>query len=81
MSIAYETYKSVGNETYGKLVCELAPYFSTIDPQFVDMKPGYVEKQHYRKAVGFYRKTSRLMTLSGLFLGYAPKDIRSGDRI
>jgi uncharacterized protein (TIGR00369 family) len=43
MSIAYETYKSVGNEKYGKLVCELAPYFSTIDPQFVDMKPGYVE--------------------------------------
>ena len=43
MSIAYETYKSVGNETYSKLVCELAPYFSTIDPQFVDMRPGYVE--------------------------------------
>ena len=43
MSIAYETYKSVGNETYGKLVCELAPYFSTIDPQFMDMRPGYVE--------------------------------------
>jgi len=43
MSIAYETYKSVGNETYGKFVCELAPYFSTIDPQFVDMKPDYVE--------------------------------------
>ena len=38
MSIAYETY--------GKLVCELAPYFSTIDPQFVDMKPGYVEKNN-----------------------------------
>jgi uncharacterized protein (TIGR00369 family) len=43
MSIAYETYKSVGNEKYDKLVCELAPYFSTIDPQFVDMRPGYVE--------------------------------------
>lgn len=43
MSIAYETYKSVGNEKYGKLVCEFAPYFSTIDPQFVDMRPGYVE--------------------------------------
>ena len=43
MNIAYETYKSVGNEEYGKLVCELAPYFSTIDPQFVNMKPGYVE--------------------------------------
>jgi uncharacterized protein (TIGR00369 family) len=43
MSIAYEAYKSVGNEEYGKLVCEFAPYFSTIDPQFVDMKPGYVE--------------------------------------
>jgi uncharacterized protein (TIGR00369 family) len=43
MSIAYETYKSVGNEKYGKMVCELAPYFNSIDPQFVDMKPGYVE--------------------------------------
>jgi uncharacterized protein (TIGR00369 family) len=43
MNIAYETYKSVGNEEYGKLVCGLAPYFSTIDPQFVNMKPGYVE--------------------------------------
>lgn len=43
MSLAYETYKSVGNEKYGKLVCELAPYFSTIVPQFVHMKPGYVE--------------------------------------
>jgi hypothetical protein len=38
MSIAYETYC--------KLVCELARYFSTIDPQFVDMKPGYVEKNN-----------------------------------
>ena len=73
MSIAYETY--------GKLVYELAPYFSTIDPQLVDMKPGYVEKQHYRKAVGFYREASRLMTLSDLFIGYAPKDIRSGAQI
>ncbi len=43
MNIAYETYKSVGNEEYGKLVCELAPYFSTIDPRFIDVKPGYVE--------------------------------------
>jgi len=43
MSVAYEAYKSVGNEEYAKLVCELAPYFSTIDPQFVDVKPGYVE--------------------------------------
>jgi uncharacterized protein (TIGR00369 family) len=43
MSIAYEAYKSVGNEEYSKLVSEFAPYFSTIDPQFVEMRPGYVE--------------------------------------
>lgn len=43
MSLAYETFKSVGEEKYGKLICEIAPYFSTIDPRFVDMKPGYVE--------------------------------------
>ncbi len=43
MSIAYDTFQSVGSEKYGKLLCEFAPYFSTIDPQFVDMKPGYVE--------------------------------------
>jgi len=45
MSVAYETYKSIGKEKYGKMVCELAPYFSSIDPQFLDMKPGYVEIQ------------------------------------
>ena len=43
MSVAYETYKSIGKEKYTKMVCELAPYFSSIDPRFVDMKPGYVE--------------------------------------
>lgn len=43
MSIAYETYQSIGKEEYGKIVCDLAPYFGSIDPQFVEMKPGYVE--------------------------------------
>lgn len=43
MSIAYDTYKSVGKEKWGKLVCEFAPYFNTIEPEFVEMRPGYVE--------------------------------------
>lgn len=43
MSVAYEAYKSIGKENYGKLVGKMAPYFSTIDPQFVEMRPGYVE--------------------------------------
>jgi acyl-coenzyme A thioesterase PaaI-like protein len=43
MRVAYETYKSAGKETYTKLVCKMAPYFSSIDPQFEDIRPGYVE--------------------------------------
>ncbi len=38
-----ELYKSTGNEDFSKLVTELAPYFSTINPMFVDLKPGYAE--------------------------------------
>lgn len=43
MSQALEIYKSSGNEAFTKLVIEMAPYFSTIEPMFVDLKPGYAE--------------------------------------
>jgi acyl-coenzyme A thioesterase PaaI-like protein len=36
-------YKQMGNEAFSKAVCNLAPYFSTIDPVFVDLRPGYAE--------------------------------------
>jgi acyl-coenzyme A thioesterase PaaI-like protein len=39
MSLLYEAYKTVGNEGLGKVVSDAAPYFGTINPQFVDVRP------------------------------------------
>ncbi len=43
MSEIYELYKSVGIEEFGKMIVGSAPYFSTIYPQFKEIRPGYVE--------------------------------------
>lgn len=43
MSKLNDLYQAVGNELFTKKICEIAPYFSTIDPQFVDLRQGYSE--------------------------------------
>jgi len=43
MSQLFELYKRVGNSSFSQKICEIAPYFATIDPQFVDLRPGYAE--------------------------------------
>jgi acyl-coenzyme A thioesterase PaaI-like protein len=43
MSQILDYYKSVGNEQFGKLITEGAPYFGTIEPKFVAVKQAYVE--------------------------------------
>jgi len=43
MSEIYELYKNVGIEKFGKTIVKSAPYFGTIDPQFKEIRPGYVE--------------------------------------
>lgn len=43
MSELYDLYKKLGNEEYGKAISEIAPYFSTVDPHFVELRPGYCE--------------------------------------
>ena len=43
MSQALQFYQSAGNEAFSKMVCQMAPYFATIDPTFVELKPGYAE--------------------------------------
>lgn len=43
MSQALEFYKKVGNEEFTKMIINGAPYFGTIDPVFVELKPGYAE--------------------------------------
>jgi len=43
MSQLYQMYQQVGNEGFGQLIAQVAPYFATIDPKFVALRPGYAE--------------------------------------
>jgi len=43
MSQTLEIYKKAGNEEFTKMIVNLAPYFGTIDPMFVELRPGYGE--------------------------------------
>ncbi len=43
MNPTLSMYNAAGNEDFTKMVTEFAPYFQTIDPLFVDLKPGYAE--------------------------------------
>lgn len=43
MSKLYELYQAVGNEAFSREISKIAPYFSTIDPMFVELRPGYAE--------------------------------------
>lgn len=43
MSELYALYKKLGKQAYGKAISEIAPYFSTISPHFVALRPGYCE--------------------------------------
>jgi acyl-coenzyme A thioesterase PaaI-like protein len=36
-------YKQMGNQGFSKAVANFAPYFSTIAPTFLDLRPGYAE--------------------------------------
>lgn len=36
-------YEQMGNEKFSNTVAEFAPYFSTIDPEFIQLKPNYAE--------------------------------------
>jgi uncharacterized protein (TIGR00369 family) len=43
MSQLFDLYKKLGNTTFSKKICEIVPYFATIEPEFVDLQPGYSE--------------------------------------
>ncbi len=43
MSELYDLYKATGNDIFTMKVCEIAPFFSTIDPHFEILRPGYCE--------------------------------------
>lgn len=43
MSELFDLYTHIGNAAFSKKICEIVPYFATIDPQFIDLRPGYAE--------------------------------------
>ena len=43
MSELFDLYRHTGNAIFSKKICEIVPYFSTIEPQFVDLRPNYAE--------------------------------------
>lgn len=43
MSQLFDLYKAAGKTLFSKKICEIAPYFATIDPQFFELRPGYAE--------------------------------------
>jgi acyl-coenzyme A thioesterase PaaI-like protein len=45
MSQVLEMFKNAGPEQFSKMVCQMAPYFSTIDPILVELRPGHAEAQ------------------------------------
>jgi acyl-coenzyme A thioesterase PaaI-like protein len=36
-------YQKMGPQAFSKAATELAPYFATIEPEFVELRPGYAE--------------------------------------
>jgi len=43
MSQLLAAYEQAGVEKFSEMICQMAPYFSTINPHFVALKPGYSE--------------------------------------
>ncbi|MBK1852923.1 DUF4442 domain-containing protein [Marinobacter sp. 1-4A] len=52
MSQALAAVNAFGAEAFGNMVCQQAPYFSTIQPELVDLKPEYAEARvPFRKEI------------------------------
>ena len=43
MSELHDLYKKLGNEGYGEAIGKKALYFSTIRPEFLELRPGFCE--------------------------------------
>lgn len=64
MSQVLEMFNMAGPEQFSKTVCQMAPYFSTIDPTLTALRPSYAEA-----AVPFRREvTNHLGTMHAIAL-------------
>lgn len=43
MNQTLSLYQEMGNEAFTKVVTEMAPYFTSIEPEFIQLKPKYAE--------------------------------------
>ncbi len=56
-----------GKWLFGKFVCRMAPYFGTIKPRFVELKPGYCEATlHKRRCVENHLHTVHAIAMANL---------------
>jgi len=52
MSQALAAFKAFGAESFSQTVCQQAPYFSTIQPELVELRPEYAEARvPFRKEI------------------------------
>ncbi|AOJ04378.1 MULTISPECIES: hotdog fold domain-containing protein [Burkholderia] len=64
MSQVLEMFKAAGAAQFSKMVCQMAPFFGTIEPQVVELQPGRAEAK-----VGFRREiTNHLGTVHAIAL-------------
>ena len=57
-------FKTAGAEQFSKMVCQMAPYFGTIEPKLVELHPGQAEAH-----VAFRREiTNHLGTVHAIAL-------------
>lgn len=62
MSQLLALYNNVGNDQFSQMVCQVAPFFSTITPEFTALRPSYCEA-----AVKFRREiTNHLGTIHAI---------------
>ena len=43
MSLFLQVFKEQGPEKFSSMIGDVAPYFATIDPEFVALEPGFAE--------------------------------------
>ncbi|AIO70952.1 hotdog fold domain-containing protein [Burkholderia oklahomensis] len=64
MSQVLEMFKTAGSAQFSKMVCQMAPFFGTIEPQVVELQPGRAEAK-----IGFRREiTNHLGTVHAIAL-------------
>lgn len=64
MSQVLEMFNAAGSAQFSKMVCQMAPYFGTIEPEVVGLRPGRAEAK-----VGFRRDiTNHIGTVHAIAL-------------